>query len=248
MAQKILARSEVPVEQTWDIHSVFPSDSAWEEEIKRVTDSLPQVASFRGRLGESPKVLADWFDLVERVGRSLGKIVVYAGMQHHVDTTDQAAAAKNDRARGLFARVMATMAFAEPEMLSIGFEKLRRWTKEEPRLAIYGHYFDELERRKEHIRSAEVEELLRQVMDPFRTAAATHGILSDAELTFKPAAGGHEITHSTISTLLHHPDREVRRTAWENYCDAFLAFKNTMANCIAAGVKQNVFMARAQKI
>jgi oligoendopeptidase F len=247
MAQKILARSEVPVEQTWDIHSVFPSDSAWEEEIKRVTDSLPQVASFRGRLGESPKVLADWFDLVERVGRSLGKIVVYAGMQHHVDTTDQAAAAKNDRARGLFARVMATMAFAEPEMLSIGFEKLRRWTKEEPRLAIYGHYFDELERRKEHIRSAEVEELLRQVVDPFRTAAATHGILSDAELTFKPAAGSHEITHSTISTLLHHPDREVRRTAWENYCDAFLAFKNTMANCIAAGVKQNVFMARARK-
>jgi oligoendopeptidase F len=141
--------------------------------------------------------LADWFDLVERVGRSLGKIVVYAGMQHHVDTTDQAAAAKNDRARGLFARVMATMAFAEPEMLSIGFEKLRQWMKEEPRLAIYGHYFDELERRKEHIRSAEVEELLRQVMDPFRTAAATHGILSDAELTFKPAAGGHEITHST---------------------------------------------------
>jgi oligoendopeptidase F len=247
MVQQVLARREVPIEQTWDIHSVFPSDSAWEEEIKRVTDSLPQIASFRGRLGESPKVLADWFDLVERVGRSLGKIVVYAGMQHHVDTTDQAAAAKNDRARGLFARVMATMAFAEPEMLSIGFEKLRQWMKEEPRLAIYGHYFDELERRKEHIRSAEVEELLRQVMDPFRTAAATHGILSDAELTFKPAAGGHEITHSTISTLLHHPDREVRRTAWENYCDAFLAFKNTMANCIAAGVKQNVFMARARK-
>ena len=247
MAQQVLARSEVPVEQTWDIQSVFPSDSAWEDEIKRVTEQLPQIASFRGRLGESPTVLADWFDMVERVGRSLGKIMVYAGMQHHVDTTDQEAAAKNDRARGVFARVMAAMAFAEPELLNIGFEKLRRWTKEEPRLAIYGHYFDELERRKEHIRSAEVEELLRQVMDPFRTAAATHGILSDAELTFKAAAGGHEITHSTIGTLLHHPDREVRRTAWENYCDAFLAFKNTMANCLAAGVKQNVFMARARK-
>ncbi len=247
MAQQVLPRSQVPVEQTWDIQSVFPSDSAWEDEIKRVTEQLPQIASFRGRLGESPTVLADWFDMVERVGRSLGKIIVYAGMQHHVDTTDQEAAAKNDRARGVFARVMAAMAFAEPELLNIGFEKLRRWTKEEPRLAIYGHYFDELERRKEHIRSAEVEELLRQVMDPFRTAAATHGILSDAELTFKAAAGGHEITHSTIGTLLHHPDREVRRTAWENYCDAFLAFKNTMANCLAAGVKQNVFMARARK-
>ncbi len=247
MAQRVLLRSEVPVEQTWDVHSVFPSEDAWEAAIKEVTEQLSSVTAFRGRLGESPKVLADWFEAVERIGRSVGKIVVYAGMLHHVDTTDQTAAAKNDRARGLFARVMATMAFAEPEMLAIGFEKLRRWLKEEPRLAIYGHYFDELERRQAHVRSAEVEELLRQVIDPFRTAAATHGILSDAELTFRPAAGGHEITHGTIGTLLHHSDRAVRRTAWENYCDAFLALKNTMANCIAAGVKQNVFMARARK-
>lgn len=247
MAQRVLARSEVPIEYTWDVQSVFPSDEVWEEEIKKITVQLPQIEAFRGRLGESPKVLADWFNRVEQIGRSLGKITVYAGMHHHVDTTDQAAAAKNDRARGLFARVMATMAFAEPEMLAIGFEKLRRWMTEEPRLAIYRHYFDELERRQAHIRSAEVEALLRQVMDPFRTAAATHGILSDADLTFRPAAGGHEITHGTISTLLRHPEREVRRTAWENYCDAFLAFKNTMANCIAAGVKQNVFMARARR-
>ncbi len=247
MAQRVPLRSEVPIEQTWDVQSVFPSDGAWEAEIKKVTEQLSEVVAFRGRLAESPKVLADWFETVERIGGSLGKIIVYAGMLHHADTSDQAAAAKNDRARGLFARAMAAMAFAEPEMLSMGFEKLRRWMQEEPRLAIYGHYFDELERRQAHVRSAEVEELLRQVMDPFRTAAATHGILSDAELTFRSAAGGHEITHSTIGTLLHHADREVRRTAWENYCEAYLALKNTMANCIAAGVKQNVFMARARK-
>jgi oligoendopeptidase F len=247
MAQRVPARSEIPVEHTWDVQSVFPSEKAWEAEIERVTEQLSPVAAFRGRLGESPEVLADWFATVEQILRSLGKIMVYAGMQHHVDTTDQIAAAKNDRARGLYARVLAALAFAEPEMLALGFEKLRRWLKEEPRLAIYAHYFDELERRQAHIRSADIEELLRQVLDPFRTAAATHGILSDAELTFRPTAGDHEITHGTISTLLHHADREVRRTAWENYCDAYLALKSTMANCMAAGVKQNVFMARARK-
>ena len=42
-------------------------------------------------------------------------------------------------------------------------------------------------------------------------------------------------------------DREVRRTAWENYADAHLAFKNTMANNLAAGIKQDVLRARVRR-
>src|SRR5690606_15671875 len=50
-----------------------------------------------------------------------------------------------------------------------------------------------------------------------------------------------------INFLLHSPDRELRRTAWESYADGYLALKNGLANCLAAGVKQNVFMARARR-
>ncbi|MCI2430207.1 oligoendopeptidase F [Candidatus Acetothermia bacterium] len=251
MTQKVPLRKEIPAQYIWDTQSVFPSDEAWETEIKRVSEQLPALEKFKGRLGEGPQALRQWFETVEKIFRSVGKIFVYASMFHHVDTTDQAAAAKYDRARGLLAKTAAAMAFAEPEMLSVGLEKLRRWAKEDPHLTIYQHYFDELERRQKHIRSAEVEELLKQLSDPFRTAAATHGVLSDAELVFKPARSSQreefEISQGTIGSLLSHADREVRRTAWENYGDAYLSFKNTMANCIAAGVKQNVFMARARR-
>jgi oligoendopeptidase F len=250
MTQKVPLRKEIPAQYIWDTQSVFPSDEAWETEIKRVSEQLPALEKFKGRLGEGPQALRQWFETVEKIFRSVGKIFVYASMFHHVDTTDQAAAAKYDRARGLLAKTAAAMAFAEPEMLSVGLEKLRRWAKEDPHLTVYQHYFDELERRQKHIRSAEVEELLKQLSDPFRTAAATHGVLSDAELVFKPARSSQgeefEISQGTIGSLLSHADREVRRTAWENYGDAYLSFKNTMANCIAAGVKQNVFMARAR--
>ena len=39
----------------------------------------------------------------------------------------------------------------------------------------------------------------------------------------------------------------VRRSAWESYADAHLAARNTMASCLAAGVKQDVFTARARR-
>ena len=56
-----------------------------------------------------------------------------------------------------------------------------------------------------------------------------------------------EVTHGSLGALLGSPDRTVRRTAWESYADGHLAYKNTMANALAAGVKQDVFRARARR-
>ncbi len=244
-------RGEINSAHTWDAASVFPADEAWEAEMAAVTDELAGLDRFRGRLGEGPQTLAEWFATVEGLIARVGKCYVYASLFHNADTADQEAAGKNDRVMGLWARLMAATAFAEPELLAIGFDTLRRWAGEEPRLAGYAHYFDQLERRQAHVRSAEVEELLGQVADPFFGAAATHGVLADADLTFRPArtetGEEQEVAQGTIGALLLEPDREVRRTAWESYADAHLAHKNTMANCLATGVKQNVFNARARR-
>jgi oligoendopeptidase F len=253
MAVELRKRSEIPVEYTWDAASVFPSDVAWGMALGRVQELLAEADTFRGRLAESAGRLADWFALVEELSSTLGKVFVYAGMFYNVDTADQAAAARVDRARSLSARAAGAVAFGEPEILAIGFPTLQSWTAGEPLLAIYAHYFDQLERRQEHVRSPEVEELLGTLGDPFRTATSVHGVLADADLTFKPAlssdpaAAPIAIGQGNIAALTSGPDRQLRRSAWENYADAHLAFKNTMANCLSAGVKQNVFRARARR-
>ncbi|HEY6102253.1 MAG TPA: oligoendopeptidase F [bacterium] len=245
-------RSAIPVEHTWDASSVFPTDEAWEAAFRQTDETLPQLLRFAGRLGENPAMLADWFEEAQNLFRTLRQVVVYAQLGHTADTMDQDAFARVDRARGLMARTTGAAAFGDPEIVSIGFAKLRQWLRDEPRLRIYEHYIDRLERRQAHLRSPEVEALLGMLIDPFRTASATHGVLADADLTFRAALGADaarpiEVGQGNLGALLGHPDREVRRTAWESYADAHLEHKNAMANCIAAGVKQNVFLARARR-
>ncbi len=251
MVQSLPPRSAIAREHTWDPTSVFATDEDWEQAITQVQGRLPELAAFRGRLAEGPATLADYLQAAEQVVGGVGKIIVYANMFYSVDTADQAAAAKRDRAQALSARAGATMAFAEPELLAIGGETLRRWMEAEPRLAQYAMYFSKIERRRAHIRSAEVEELLRQTAEPFGAASSTHGILANAELRFEPAhtEGGEQIAigQGNINALLTHSDREVRRSAWQHYADAHLALKNTIANCFATGIKQNVFAARARQ-
>ncbi len=250
MNQRIPERSEIPIEYTWDAASVFAGDDDWTAAVNMVASRLEELAVYRGRLADGPATLADYLALAEALLRATAQVGVYARMFYAVNTTDAAAQARMDRATALSARLGAALAFGEPEMLAIGAERLREWTRTEPRLAHYAHHFERLANRAAHVRSTEVEELLRQLSEPFMAASATHSILTNADLRFAPAQDSQgepfEIAQGTINALLTHPDREVRRSAWESYADAHLALKHTQASCLATGVKQNVFVARAR--
>ncbi len=250
--QSIRPRSDIPVEFTWDTASIYPTPAAWEAAVDSLLADLPQMEQFRGRLAEGPATLAQCLKLNEDLTNRAQRMGMYAYLDYSVDTTSQDALARLGRARSVQSTLRAGLAFIEPELVSLGFDLLRRWTKEEPRLAIYGQFFDDLERGAAHLRSSEVEELLGMLADPFGTASATHNILTNAELVFRPALGSDpersmELAQGTVSALVTDPDRAIRRTAWENYADAHLAFKNTMANCLATGVKQQVFHSRARR-
>jgi oligoendopeptidase F len=251
MAQRVPERDEISHEYTWDAASVFASDAAWEACLAEVAGRIDALAAFRGRLAESPTILADYLDLAEALLRSTGQAGVYARMFYAVNTQDQAARARVERVTALATRLGAANAFGEPELLALDAATLEGWLATEPRLAHYGQHFARLHRRAAHVRSAEVEELLRQASEPLDTAAATHGILTNADLRFAPACDSagveHEIAQGTINALITNPDAALRRSAWEHYADAHLALKNTMANCLAVEVKKNVFLARARR-
>ncbi|KAA3655704.1 MAG: oligoendopeptidase F, partial [Chloroflexi bacterium] len=249
MAQVTPTRAELPVEHTWDTDSIFATVDDWKAAIETLKGQLAKLSAYNGRL-QSPAVLIEYLTKNEVMMRSLGKVFVYAGLTYSVDTNDQDAAGRNDQGRGWFGKAIAATAFAEPELLAIGFDTLRQWMIDEPKLAEYAHYFERLEKEQKHIRSAEVEQVLGMARDAFGTASATHGILANADLKFTPAkdsAGNeYDITQGSLRGLLGDTDRQLRRSAWENYADAHLAFKNTMANALSAGVKQDVFNARVR--
>ncbi len=249
-ASALPSRAEVPVEYTWNLDSVFATEAAWTEEVAALTTALAEADRFHGRLAESAALTADWLELRDQWMVRALRVHVYGGMGAETDTTDTAAAARRGRSITLQSRVIAATAFTEPELLAIGFPTLRQWLTEESRLAPYAHYLDALEEAQAHVRSAEVEEVLGLANDPY-TASGIHRILADADLRFAPAhdSAGVEIAlaQGAIQARLTSPDREVRRTAWESYADSHLAMKNTMAACLATGVKQDVFRARVRR-
>jgi oligoendopeptidase F len=251
MAHTVRRREEVPKQFTWNTESIFGSEEAWTAAFEKALGEIDSAGQYRGTLGGSPERLLEFFGVEEALAAEISKIYIFAHTTHDVDTADGAAKERMDKARGLVARTMAALSFAEPEILAIGRETLDGWMQQNADLRLYSHYFDVLFARQEHVRTPDVEEVLGLVRDPFSAASSIHGVLSDTDLTFEPArtSGGEaiEIAQGNIGALLTDTDREVRRTAWENYADSYLAYKNTMAAALAAGTKQHVFFARARR-
>ena len=245
-------RSEVDAQYKWNAESVFESRAAWKQAYEKVSAELPAALTrFQGHLGDSPTALADWFDALDAMYHRAGHILFYGLMSQAVETTDQEANAMAGQASGLMGKFQASASFAEPELLALGEIQLREWIKSEPRLSHYGHYIDDLFRRQQHVRSAEVEELLGLAQDTFSQIDNTTETLTSSEIPFRAAksSSGEEVgvTQGNFMALYLNPDRELRRTAWESFADGYLSHKNTLASNYTAAVKRDIFQARARR-
>ena len=240
-----LPRSKVKKDRTWNAESVFPSPEAFDNEVKNLVESLPSVKKFQSHLGDNPETFLEAMDVIESLSRRAAKVQVYATMSSSVDTTNQQGAAMSGKAMSALAQVGAALSFVDPELITTGEARLRQWLKDDSRLSLYEHYINDLFRRQAHVRDAEVEELLGMLRDPFGTVRTTAHMLANADFQFKPAKNSQgkkvELTQSTFDAILNGSDRKARQTAWENYNDRYLEYKNTLASNLAASIKQNVF-------
>ena len=244
------ARSEVPVEETWSLASIFSSQEAWEEGKVKVLTDIPQLAAFKGKLSEGPKTLGNFFEAYETTLRLALRVMLYGSLQISVDSTNQESLAVAGEGQSAIVQFSSACAFMEPELMAIGFDTLRQWTQEDPRLANLGHYIDELERQKEHIRSDEVEQVLAMVSEPLGDFYKAYNALVNADLSFEDATTEDgstlEVAQSSINSLITHQDATVRQTGFDNYADGYLAHKNTLSSIQSGQIHRDVFNARAR--
>ncbi len=247
----IPVRSAIDKKYTWNAESMFATPEAWDAEVKSIVENIPGVKKYQGRLKEGSGTLLAAFQAAEELLSRVNRIVVYAGFAYSVDTTDQNAAAMAGKSQGAFGQVSAAVSYLNPELLEIGEKTLRQWLKDEPLLMPYEHYIDDLFRKQVHVRSAEVEEILGMLADPFSGPATTASLMTNADFKFNPGVDGAgnalEINEGTLWKILSTDDRKARQSAWENYMDRHLEFKNTLSSNLANSIKQNIFQMHARK-
>jgi oligoendopeptidase F len=251
VANTLPKRSAVPDDLKWDLTTIYPSDEAWEKDFQRVKALIPKVTAYQGKLGESGKMLLEAFAVRDEASQILGKLYVYANMRLHEDTRVATYQALSDRAETLSNELSAASSFMTPEILSIQPEKLQGFIKDTKGLELYKFKLDELNRRRPHIRSAEVESLLAQANDVCGTSDRVYEQFTTADMKLPQVEDKDgnmiQMTQGNYGArFLDSRDRAERQRGFEAMLGTYQKYRNTFGALYAAQVKSDIFNARSR--
>ena len=251
MAKKILKRSEVPVENTWNLADMFESDDAWLAEYEALKALPAQIAEYQGKLGESASNLLGFLKLEDELELRLTPLYGYASCKGDEDTANGFYQDLRGKAMSTYVAISGAASFATPEIMAISDEKLEEFYKTEPELETYRRSLYRIRRRAAHVLSPECEMILANAGEVADAPDNIGSILRNADMRFPSVTDGegneHQLTGGTFVPLLESSDRVLRKNAFEAYYNRLGEFKNTIAATLDAQFKQLRFFATARK-
>ena len=246
--QTLMKRGDIPHEYTWDLESIFSGDGDWEESYKTLQRRLLELEALKGTLAQSGKALLEVLQKRDELFEKLESLFVYASMRKDEDTTNSKYQGMYDRAMQLVVYASTLASYIEPEILALSETTLDRFVQETPGLDLYRQQLHDLNRKRPHVRSAEVEAVLAAAEEIAGVPDAIFSMIENADLKL-PLITNEEgekvpLTKGNYLVYIRSTDRRVRKEAFEGMHTAFLEQRNTIAATLAAQVKGNIFYTR----
>jgi len=246
--QTFKKREDIPTEFRWDLESIFSQNEVWERDFQALQSRVPELETLQGTLALSGEALLAVLRKRDELYEEAETLYVYASMRRDEDTTNGLYQGMADRIMQLMVRISTAAAYIEPEILALSQETLDRFIQETPDLALYGQQLHDLNRKRPHVRSAEVEAVLAAAGEITDAPDAIFSMIDNADLklpTIRNEAGEEvELTKGNYLIFIRSTDQRVRKEAFDGLHEAFLKQRNTIAATLAAQVKTDIFYTR----
>ena len=242
-------RAEVPAQYRWRLDFLYPSADAWEKAFHEAGARIPQAAACKGTLLADAASLGRCLDLVFDIQRVITRLQTYADADYSTDQASGEAKARTDRVQALSTRYHEAVAFVEPELLAAEPARLAELAKGSKGLAKYGHYLDDLARRRPHVKTQEVERVLALTGDLRAGPSFMQGALEvDVKFANTHDEDGHEqpLTMASFPRFRGSTNREVRREAVERFFQTLRSYARAFAASLDMAVKGNILVARTR--
>jgi oligoendopeptidase F len=242
-------RADIPEPYRWDLDLIFEDLDAWEAAYAKVEQRLPELAAFKGRLGESADVMLEATELLFGIARDMEDVYVYAFQWQSTDTRNAEANAYVGRAQGLYAAFGQATAFFEPEIVLLPDETIAAY-RSDPRLAAYEQVIDNVLRTKAHTRSQEVEEVLAGSALLQGAPNRAYGFLKDSDTEWPMIKGvdgeDEQVVEGLYYTYLSNQDRRYRKDAALAIFSTFEKYANTYSATYNGLLQKDVWLAKVR--
>lgn len=244
-------RGDVPVECTWNLEDLYPSDEAWSDALKKTTAEFDQVLAFSGKLKQSSAQLLACLQLDTRFRKDLGRLESYAAMKSDQDTRVAKYLGLKQQVNQAATEYSAKSSFIAPEVANMTPAALAEFLQQEAGLKIYEFMLRDIQRTKSHRLSPECEKLLAETGLLASAPTTTYKVFANAEFPFPELTLSDgtkaRLNQAGFARYRGVPNRDERRKVFDTFFDAWSHYRQTCGTLLSAHCDADVFSARARR-
>jgi oligoendopeptidase F len=243
-------RNKIPAKYKWFPGDIYASDTAWDAAKQKLVADYPSISRCRGTLGASATKLWECLELMSNFGKELARLSTYASLNLDEDTRVQSYLAMQQEMSQIGTSFGASAAFIEPEILKIDQARIQSFLQDEPKLATYRHYLDDIMRRKAHTGTAGEEKIIAEAGLMADAPASIHDIFADADFPFPKLklSDGKTVKLDSAGFSLQRtsPVREDRKRVFAAFMSRLNDYRRTFGAQLNAQVRQDLFYVKAR--
>lgn len=238
-------RSSIPEKYTWNLADLYPSEAAWSASRDSLAKRVSTFSEYKGRLGDSPQALLGALQAMFAFDNDLSRLGVYSAALADEDTRAARPLEMRQAAEQIAVQFSSATSWIRPEILSLDPARVRAFLAQEPRLAPYRFYLEEVLRWKPHTLSSGEERVVAEAGNIKNGGESVYGILVNADLPYPTVklSGGVEVRIDASAFALHRASRvrADRDLVFQAFLGALKGFSRTMGATLYAQTNAHVF-------
>lgn len=239
-------RSDVRVEDTWDLSKLFSSVSEFNNTYDMVKEEIEDFIKYKDYDLTNKNNLLEVMDKSYEIERVLDRLSAYTSLLFDEDTTNSDSLSLKGRVSNLYDLYSNNSYFLVPNLLKIDYSVIKDMLSDE-RLKGYERVFENIFRYKKYTLSDKEEELLSKIGKMLGNNYDTYEMIKDADISFDSIivdGKEQELNNSNYTLYIEDKNRDVRKSTFKSLYKTYKQFKESFASTLYGNVKEDVVSAK----
>ncbi len=234
----------------WDLTELYPTAEAWEAERNRLAAKIAELPAHQSNFGADAASMAAALADMSGVLKEVSRLYVYASLKKDEDQRISEDQERFGRVRLLYNDYGSAVAWLDPAILALGEETVRGFIEEEPALAPFDFYLEDVLRNAPHTLSEEGEALLASAGVVLSSPSQIYQTFANADIPWPTItlSTGEEamLNQSGYTRYRGSPSRDDRKAVFDAFWSTWEEYKDGIGATLNTEVNANVFIAKAR--
>lgn len=229
MSQKLPYRSDVPLNETWDLSDLYKTSEEYELAIRRLPEQAQQFKTqYEGQLNDLATI-ENALKAYSEILVDLDRAANYSALQLTVETTDAERQRLDALLTSNYGDVMSRLSFVETELLSLDNDLLQQAIDS----LDYPYYLQCLKKRKKYQLHPKAEETLANMSQALGAPSHIYGITKMLDIdfgVFEVDGQQFNMDYTTFEGIYEdHDNTSVRRESFRHFSETIRKYQHTTA-------------------